>query len=229
MSNEKIFEFQASADPSVGRQLLDEHSYTINQHIKKWSGVLPEIVLKKHAESFALDAFKSFDPSKGAQIQTHMYNHLQRLGRLNYANQNIAKIPEHHIRNISKVNDTENMLTDTLGREPSHAEIAKHLKIPVSHVKQVKMITRSEYSVEGRDEELQTEGTHAVDNELVLKLNDTISKFNDDDRQKFGELTGYGNVKQLKPHEFGAKHNLKPYEVSRYKNLLGKRLEKGIM
>lgn len=217
--------YQQSQSPELAQQLLDEHRATIDKHITKWSGVLPDVVIKKHAHKYALDAFRSFDPTKGANISTHLFNHLSKLSRLNYENQNVVKIPEHQILQIRNYHDSVQHLTDELDRAPSHEEIADHMVIPVAHVKRLaENVGRKDYTYDADHEDMQQGGVKM--NAQTLYIQDTFNKLHPHEQRMFKDLTGYNNAAILKPSEFGQKYKLKPYEVSRVKTSLAKRFAK---
>lgn len=219
-----ILLYQQTKDPALAQQLLDEHKQTIDKHITKWSGVLPDVIIKKHAHQYALDAFQSYDPSQGTHINTHLYNHLSKLSRLNYENQNVVKIPEHQILQIRNFNDTVAHLNDKFNREPTHEEIADHMVIPVAHVKRLATnVGRKDFTYDSDHEDIQQGDIES--NPQTLYIQDTFSHLPKDQQQQFQDLTGYNGATILKPSEFGKKHKLKPYEVSRVKTSLAKRFK----
>jgi DNA-directed RNA polymerase specialized sigma subunit len=216
--------YQQSQSPQLAQLLLDENRDTINKHVNKWKGVLPDIVIQKHAEKYALDAFKTYDPSKGASLHTHMFNHLSKLSRLNYDNQNVVKIPEHQILQIRNYHDSVAHLTDQLGYAPSHEEIADHMILPVSHVKRLsENVNRKDYTYDSDHEDLQQRDIES--NPKSLYIQDVFSHLNKKQKQQFQDLTGFNGAPILKPSEFGKKHNMKPFEVSRVKMTLAKKFK----
>jgi DNA-directed RNA polymerase specialized sigma subunit len=216
--------YQQSQSQELAQKLLDEHRETINKHITKWQGTIPDIVIQKHAHKYALDAFQSYDPSKGAAIDTHLFNHLSKLSRLNYDNQNVVKIPEHQIRMIRNYNDSIAHLTDQLGYTPSHEELADHMVIPVAHVKRLsENVNRKDYTYDSDHEDLQQGDIEA--NPKSLYIRDAFGRLSKKQQQQFQDLTGYNDATILKPNEFGKKHHMKPFEVSRVKMTLAKKFK----
>jgi len=212
-----ILLYQQTLDPKLGQELLSEHANTINKHRAKWSGVLPASVIQSHAEAFALKAFQTYDPSKGAHIDTHLFNHLSKLSRLNYENQNTVRIPEHQIRQIGNYNATVNHLTDVFGREPEMHEIADHMMLPIAHVEKISKNTRSEYIGDGTDHlAIQTASIGATDTHN-LQVQDRINSLPTKERKVFNALTN-----GMSPGNLGKQLGLKPYEVSRLKLKIAK-------
>lgn len=212
-----ILLYQQTLDPQLGQALLAEHADTINRHIKKWSGTLPPSVIKAHAHAHALEAFKTFDPSKGAHIDTHLFNHLSKLSRLNYDNQNTIKIPEHQIREISHFHDSVNFLKDKFEREPEIGEIADYMAMPEAHVARISKNLRKEYLSEGSDNaSFQTQSIGTTD-ERDTEIKDAIRSLPNKDRKVFDSIAS-----GTSPAGLGSSLKLKPYEVSRLKLRISK-------
>lgn len=209
--------YQQTLDPSLGQALLLEHKPTIDKHVSKWSGTLPPSVIRSHANAFALEAFRTFDESKGAHINTHLFNHLSKLSRLNYENQNAVKIPEHQIREISNFHHSVNHLRDKLGREAELPEIADYMSLPTAHVARIAKNLRKEYLSEGSDQAaFQTQSIGGND-ERDLRIKDRINSLPGADRKIFNAIAAGQS-----PAELGKQQNLKPYEVSRLKSRIAK-------
>lgn len=121
-------------DPEKLNQLLFSLKPIIETHVNKFSGTLPKSALRAEATKLTVDALDKYDPSK-SQINTHLYNRLQKLNRYVYTYQNMGKIPEPRIIQIGNMNKAISYLEDTLGREPKSEEIADYMKIPVKEVK----------------------------------------------------------------------------------------------
>jgi DNA-directed RNA polymerase sigma subunit (sigma70/sigma32) len=79
-------------------------------------------------------AAQSFDPERGVAFNTHVQNRLKKAQRYNSRYQNIGYIPEDQARYIGPLRRAQNELTDNLGREPTHAELATQLGLPVKRV-----------------------------------------------------------------------------------------------
>ena len=87
MSLELIQKYQENPNLENEQALLAVHQGFIDAQAKKWKGILPDVVIDTKAKHYAIQAFKSFDPTK-ANINTHLYNNISQLSRLIYANQN---------------------------------------------------------------------------------------------------------------------------------------------
>ena len=76
----------------------------IHAEVNRRAGTLSRDLLVVQAKKLAVDAVKSFNPSMGVKLSTHVTNQLQKLSRVNYAHQNAARIPEHSMLQFHSVN-----------------------------------------------------------------------------------------------------------------------------
>lgn len=89
---------------------------------------VPESAHKIWAAQNFHDALRTYKPTAGTALQTHIYNTVhQKAKRLNYLHQNLGHIPEPRAMQVGLYqNVLENTRAD-LGREPSSAELAGKL------------------------------------------------------------------------------------------------------
>jgi len=113
---------------------------------------LPESTLKTESRRLALEAFKTYDPSKSA-LNTHIVNHQKHLQRfvLNY--QNVGRIPESRGLAISKFENIRRNLMEDKGREPSLPEMSKELGWPVKEVDRMDRELRKDLSTASQGED----------------------------------------------------------------------------
>ena len=125
---EKIKQWQDSRDPKLFADLIIRYQPVINSVVNKYStvGVAPA-TLRAQATSQLIKSFKSYDPTKGAQPTTHIWNNLQKVQRIASESQISGHIPEH--RNLKRATFTivKQNLEDRLGYEPNTAELADEL------------------------------------------------------------------------------------------------------
>jgi DNA-directed RNA polymerase specialized sigma subunit len=93
-------------------------------------------------------AMETYDPNKGAQLHTHVWNHLQHTGRFLRTYTNIGKIPEPRARQIGMYQAREEQLMESLGRLPSTQELADDLSISQKDVELLRKELRRDILVE---------------------------------------------------------------------------------
>src|SRR5271170_6567463 len=116
--------------------LLTQVSPLIHREANKWAGTLARPLLEAEGKRLAMEAFHSYDPSKGAALGTHVVNQLQRMSRLSYANQNVARLPENKMLLYHSFNLAHSELADEHGRAPTVDELADHLGWPIHKVEE---------------------------------------------------------------------------------------------
>lgn len=125
---ERIAEWQKSKDPKLFAEMIIRYQPVVNSVVRKYStvGVAPA-TLRAQATSQMIKAFNSYDPTKGAQPTTHIWNNLQKVQRIASESQISGHIPEH--RNLKRATFTivKQNLEDRLGYEPSTSELSDEL------------------------------------------------------------------------------------------------------
>jgi len=100
----------------------------VQSEVNRRAGTLSRDLLLGQARKLAVDAIKSFDPSRGVKITTHVVNQLQKLSRVNYTHQNAARIAEHHMLQFHTLRIAKEDFASEHGRDPTTEELADHLR-----------------------------------------------------------------------------------------------------
>jgi DNA-directed RNA polymerase specialized sigma subunit len=117
---------QTGSKHDLGK-LVNQLSGVIFQEVNRQSGSLPSAALSAEAKKWAINGIKTYDPSKGTQLSTHVTNYLQRVRRLNYKYQNAVRLPENMQLLYRQWNASNQELADQLNRDPTEEELAKSL------------------------------------------------------------------------------------------------------
>jgi len=105
------------------------------------------------AQSF-YDALKTYNPSAGAALQSHVYNAVQKKSnRLNYIYQNLGHIPEPRAAKIGLYQNIYENLKSDMGREPSAGEIADKLQWGLKDVNKIQKELQKDYALDSMSEE----------------------------------------------------------------------------
>lgn len=88
----------------------------------------PESAFKGELQKHFINALETYDPNKGASLNTHVNYRLRKAQRYNLKNQNMAYIPAGQAALITPINVAKEELTEQYGREPTSTEIASHLQ-----------------------------------------------------------------------------------------------------
>lgn len=105
------------------------------------------------AQNF-FDALKTYNPNAGASLQTHVFGAVhQKAKRLNYLYQNLGHIPEPRAQAIGLYQNEYSNMRDTLGREPSAAELADRLGWNIKQVSSIQKEIQKDLAMgEGTEE-----------------------------------------------------------------------------
>lgn len=119
--------WKATGDKDSLGLLMRQLHPVIYSQVERVSGTLPKAALSAEAKKWTFKAIESYDPSKEASLSTHVLNYLPKVRRLNYKFQNSARLPENLQLQYSNFQNSVSHLQETLGRDPSDEEIAKHI------------------------------------------------------------------------------------------------------
>ena len=115
--------------------LLKLYDPVFNQKLRAWKPPnVPSAAFKAELQIHAIKAFKSFDPDRGAALNTHVENRLHKAKRYGNNGANLLRIPEGIAGGIGKINKAREKLTEELGHPPTTQEIAHHVGMPVKRV-----------------------------------------------------------------------------------------------
>ena len=141
-SKQKDSELYSQWNKSKSKQdmanLLKALNPLIQKEVNRASGSLPKAVLEAEAKKWAIEAIKKYNPNSGTQLSTYVTHYLQKVRRLNYEHQNLARIPESRHLEYGAFKNGLETLRDQLSREPTDTELASHLNWKPYAVKKFK-------------------------------------------------------------------------------------------
>jgi len=122
---------------------------------------IPESAHRIYAAQNFLDALRTFKPSAGASLQTHVYGAVhQKAKRLNYLYQNLGHMPEPRAMQVGLYQTEHANLRDSLGRDPTHQEIAERLGWAVKDVQHIQNEIHKDLALaEGVEEQVTFESS----------------------------------------------------------------------
>ena len=89
------------------------------------------------ARKVALQSFDTYDPQRGG-LRSHVLNHLRRLQRLGAQQSQIISLPERVAMDRRHLDETEGLLRDQLGRDPSDIELANQTGLSLKRLRYVR-------------------------------------------------------------------------------------------
>lgn len=126
--------------------LFNQVNPIIQKETNRWGGgSVADPILQINAKKIALQAFKTYDPKQSA-LSTHLTNQLKGLSRDPYTYQNAARMPEHRQVKFKTFTDATERLSESFGREPTTAELARELSWSQRETGRFRKELRMEYS-----------------------------------------------------------------------------------
>lgn len=183
----------------------------------------PQIAAK--ARVITAKAIKTYDPSHGASLKTHVTNQLRQLTRDLRKTDNVTSIPERVQLDGYAIYRAEKELTDELGKEPTVQEIADRAHLSIKRIKDVREKMHA-VSTEGAYQDNGNNFLAGQDTDFSQDALDYV--YNDSDRMDrliMEYTTGYGGHKPLSVAEIKAKTGLNDVQISRRKARIALRVK----
>lgn len=209
--------WKESGDPSHLKTVVDKLDPVING-VMKASNIQSPIV-RDRAKMVAAKAVKSFDPTRGAQLHTHVSNQLKRLVSEAPRIQE-PFVPSERFRKES--NDIRNAMTsftDRMGRDPTDEELSDITYIPLKKVIRIRTASRARVPLSAVEEANdENEGGYDVVGSIRSKADDwgeaVYYGLGDLDKLIFMHKTGYRGADKLSNEGIAEKLHLSPQAVS---------------
>jgi hypothetical protein len=122
--------------PEGNAMILKALDPVIDGAIKTHVGA-PNPLIKSRARLMTLQGLAGYDPARG-RLQTHLYNHLQGLKRVNRQQTTVLRVPERVSLDRYNLKNYTDELSNELGREPTDNEIADRTGFSVRRLAKVR-------------------------------------------------------------------------------------------
>lgn len=108
-----------------------------NRRLPGLGGSIPRAALHNELRNAAQRAVQTYDPAKGTQLTTHVMTNFQRITDFVAANRNARYMPREDVDKKQQFDGAKLELTQELGREPTHQELATKLPWGVAKIKKM--------------------------------------------------------------------------------------------
>lgn len=180
-----------------------------------------------------VNALKTFDPSKGAQLGTHVNNRLLKVDRFVKTNTNFARIPENVSNYIGHFNNVKAEMASNLGYEPDIKAIHEHLlknphealgKPSMKFLVRLQKEQRKSFISGSNDSENITPAVNlsSRDEEVVHLI---MHQLTPEERSVHEYVFGLNGKPTLKPGEISKKLGMDNSKVSKLKASILKKME----
>lgn len=183
---------------------------------------IPKEALTTKAKILTIEALDNYDPSKSA-LNTHTYNYLRKLSRYVGENQNVGKIPENRIRQITVYKSAVNELSDELDREPSFQELSEKLKWPVEEIHRMDAELRNTTASSIFEGDIISSALSSDRTSRVIR--NIYYELSPEEARVYEYLMGAKGKQQLSETEIAKKLGMSIPKVSRIKHKIHKKIE----
>ncbi|RLC97531.1 MAG: hypothetical protein DRI46_12870 [Chloroflexi bacterium] len=154
-----------------------------------YGSTIPKSVFQLEAANEFHRSLKNFNPDK-AKMKTYIYGNVQnKLKRLNSKYKDLSRIPERSSGgyfDVGRLRNTEEILKDNLGREPSTAELADGMGLSVRDTQRL----QQEAGVKNLSLNETLQDTATVDSTYDPALEAAYYDMNGEEQMVFDRITG---------------------------------------
>lgn len=123
-------------------QVMRDIDPLVRKAVHRFAG--GDMTYMTRARVLARKAVDTYDPARGASIETHVYNNLKRLHRIKGERAASQHTPERVRMDAGKLTELELRYDDEKGRPPTADEIAEELHISKGRVARLRKMARGE-------------------------------------------------------------------------------------
>lgn len=201
---------ESGKKPEKLQPLLQRFEPFVNSKTRQLSGgaLLNDDATRLHVVNAVVKAFETYDPTRGAGLNTHVQNRAMGVLRKVIKAQNIAAIPEEDALQIGKIDREKARLEEDLGRAPTHQELAGSLGMSTDRVKRIQNRRVRDLSSGGFEVSV-TQATSARDREILPFVRDRLTPFD----QKVFDLIYEKGIR--KPGDITRHLGVSPADTSR--------------
>lgn len=210
-------------NPEKLEPLLDKFEPVIQSHLRRYSGHvnIPTPSIHADLENRALQAFRTFDPTRGVQLATHVNWNLRGVHGFITQHQNLARIPENQIGKIRELTVAVHKLQDELGKVPDNAALASKLHWSPTQVKKLRTSLRKDLTTTGFQVPVGTVMPSRWEAVKALLPSELSPK----EKYVFEHTTGAGGAKVMQAQEMAQKLRMSNAAISRIRALVAGKIE----
>ena len=137
-------------DNAALNELVRSFKPLVHSRIKPWTtnSPLPKSAVEAEGIRLLKMGLDTYDPDKGAALNTHVWNYLNKIHRYGYTYQNVGSLPEPRAAKVGTYQNTFEQMKDDLGREPTIQELKSELGWKASDLKAIQEELRADLSLD---------------------------------------------------------------------------------
>lgn len=193
---ELIKRWRTKRDQAAYDELARRHKNMVYHRSNMYrASPVPQPALEAQAWQHFDDAVNNYDLNSPAKFSTYLSYSVRKVDRYNKSHQNIARMPEELAYKIGDYNTALNNLQIKHNRQPTQAEISKHMGVKKSVVKRLETGLRQDL-FQGQFKGEQDDPDAIADNAESL-MRDIRHEFTPQEREVYDALTGFGGKKPV--------------------------------
>lgn len=207
------------------QKLMKRMEGIIISNVSKWRVRVPRSSLRAEAERLSFRAFETYNPNNfgHASLATHVSIWLRKLHSFASRYGDIGKRPEDRFSGARRFNEGESHLKTQLKRDPTAAEVADFLKIPVREVGRYRL-EQIQSLTERNPTELSS--IKAIDPTKRYAIEAVYYDLGPEEKLVYEYLLGRGGrIKTESTGEIARLTGMTASKVSRLKKKIAKKLE----
>lgn len=185
-------------------------------------------LLKGRAKLLTIDAIKTFDPSSGANLTTHVYNYLRPINRESKDMVEIAPVSRHYNDESAKMINAISSFSEENGREPDDSEIRDMLGISQKRLEKLNKIVKYEIPESQIVGGMEDEDIDEQSNKLNLWTDYVYHDLGTRDKKILDFKLGRSGHPEMSNEEIALKLNTSPMEISNRSANIAKKILDGM-
>lgn len=213
-------QYKHDGDRQAKKELIHSLTPLIRSQANKYKNSgLPYKALELEGKKLASKAIDDYDPNQGAQLNTYVTTHLQKLSRFTNQYQNVGSIPEPRALMIGRYNTVFANLEEEKGREPTVAELADAMHVPQVEIERLQNEQRNDLHMEFPSDDDEAGGFHSyvmpqAENPILKQALDFVYHDSGNVNKKIIEhWFGYAGSESLTAKDIKKKLNLSETEL----------------
>jgi len=209
--------------PQAASDLLSAYDPLIQSEMGRFGEGIAAPALKAKAKKLALNAFRSYNPDKGAALSTHLVHQLRRLHRAGYESAQALRLSEELQSGVNQYRQVRGNMELDLGREPTTEELQDTLGWSQSRVKRLERQLRGETAAGS----LEFDPVAIEHDETDARISYVYHDLAPRDKLIFEWTTGYGGKEKLSKVKIAERLGVSPVVITQRSAAIAKSLMAG--
>jgi RNA polymerase primary sigma factor len=200
-------------DEDTLQALFNSHRPLIRKLTQELQGNLPPSSVEAKIKREYMNALETYDPTKGAQLNTHIVGRSRKVLRDIYKLQNVARLPEATTIKVPMYQNLKANLSEQLGRDATHGEIAKEMSTSIGEVQRLEQgLRRDLIAIPG-----QLQHQRSVDVRMMEVLEHTMYELTPQEQAVMEYTFGVHGKPELSAQDIAMRLGITPARVSQIK------------